>query len=97
MYPTSFTVEAVVEDDPSGITDVILWYSFSTAPENWLTVPMYRAGGNTYSASADISGDAYGFLNGGNGQINIRIVVVDGAGNPAERMGSSLSVEYCPG
>ncbi len=58
---------------------------------------MYRSGGNTYNASADINGDAYGFLNGGNGSINVRVVAVDGAGNTGKRTGSSISVEFCPG
>ena len=94
MYPTSFDVTATVGDDPSGISQVMLWYTYTGS---WMTAAMYSKGGNTWVASQDISQDAYSALGGGNGQISIRVSATDGAGNTGERDGSPISVEFCPG
>jgi hypothetical protein len=93
--PTSFTVYATV-DDPSGVRQVTLSRSYSTASGKWLQQAMDSKDGRNFVATVDINKEAYGFLKGGDGGINLRVTATDGVGNQSNQGGPSLKVQFCP-
>lgn len=84
-------------DDPSGVGQVTLSRSYSSAPDNWLQQGMDSKDGRNFMTTVDINKEGYDYLKGGSGQINLQVTATDGVGNQSSQGGPSLNVQFCPG
>ncbi len=94
--PNSLTVQASVTD-ASGVGAVNLIITYVGTGSGDISIPMSPIGGNTYQAVYDVGGQAYSYLGGVSGQIEIRAYAQDTFGNTANDGGGVINVLYCPG
>lgn len=91
------TVEALVQDGQSSITQVYLVYGFIGAGTEGIFAEMSPIGGGYYRAVIDIGTQAYNFYQGGNGSIGIAVIGNDSAGNSGDANVPDVPLLFCPG
>lgn len=99
--PNSLSISALVTD-PGGVTSVTLQYRYRAASGSvtgkWRSLPMAPVGGDTYSATLDLTSpvEAYADLAGVDGFIDYVLVARDGIGNEGGTPESAVTLLYCP-
>jgi hypothetical protein len=85
--PTSFNVTANITD-PSGVTNVHLWYRSASA-RVFTNMPMSTIGGNDYRATVNASNVS------GLGAVQFYVTAQDGVGNSSQSATGSVSLSAC--
>jgi hypothetical protein len=96
--PSSFDVNATVTD-PSGVKFAQVTYRYlpdGGKASNPNGISMNPSGGDNYSATIDVSKDAYAALGGGNGQVEFWVVAQDGVGNNSQSSTKTVTIQDCP-